>query len=45
MYNVPRTTAKRRAAGTVLKYGFIVLNYRLTLAEKESLKQWILLID
>ena len=42
---MPRTTARRRAAGTILERGSIALNRRLILAEEESLKQWILLMD
>jgi len=45
MYNVPRTTAGRYTKGTKLKRGSIALNCRLILAQEESLKQWILLID
>ena len=44
-YNVPRTTAGRRAKGTKPKRGSIALNCRLTLAQEESLKQWILSMD
>ena len=44
-YNVPRTTARRRAAGTAPKRGSVAPNRRLTLAEEESLKQWILSMD
>jgi len=44
-YDVPRTTAGRRARGTKLKRGSIALNRRLTPAQEESLKQWILLMD
>jgi len=40
-----RTTARRYAASTAPKRGSVALNRRLTLAEEESLKQWILLID
>ena len=42
---MPRTTARRRAASTALKRGSVAPNRRLTLAEEESLKQWILLMD
>jgi len=42
---VPRITAGRRAKGTKLKRGSIALNRRLILAQEESLKQWILLMD
>ena len=44
-YDIPRTTARRRAAGTASQRGSIAPNRRLTLAQEESLKQWILLID
>jgi hypothetical protein len=42
---VPRTTARHHAAGTAPKRGSVAPNRRLTLAEEESLKQWILSID
>jgi len=42
---MPRTIAGRRAKGTKPKRGSIALNRRLTLAQEESLKQWILLMD
>jgi hypothetical protein len=42
---VPQTTARHHAAGTTLKRGSVAPNRRLTLAEEESLKQWILSID
>ena len=45
MYNVPQTTARRRAAGTTLKHSSVAPNRRLTLAEEKSLKQWILSMD
>ena len=38
-YNMPRTTARRRAASTTLKRGSIALNRRLIPVEEESLKQ------
>jgi hypothetical protein len=38
-YNIPRTTARRCAAGTTLKRGSIALNRRIIPAEEESLKQ------
>ena len=44
-YNVPQTTARRYIAGITPKRGSIALNRRLILAQKESLKQWILLLD
>jgi Tc5 transposase DNA-binding domain len=44
-YDVPSTTVGRRAKGTKLKRGSIASNRRLTLAQEESLKQWILLMD
>jgi hypothetical protein len=42
---VPQTTARRRATSTAPKRGSVAPNHRLTLAEEESLKQWILLMD
>ena len=42
---MPQTTARRHATGTAPKCDSVALNRRLTLAEGESLKQWILLID
>ena len=45
IYDVPRTTARRRIAGITLKRGSIASNRRLIPAQEESLKQWILSID
>ena len=45
MYNVPRTTAGWRAKGTQPKRGSIASNRRLTPAQEENLKQWILSMD
>ena len=45
IYDVPRTTARHRIAGITLKRGSIASNRRLTPAQEESLKQWILLMD
>ena len=42
---MPRTTARCRAAGTAPKRGSVTSNRRLTPAEEESLKQWILSMD
>ena len=44
-YDVPRTTARRRIAGITPKRGSIASNRRLTPAQEESLKQWILSMD
>ena len=44
-YDVPRTTARRRVKGIQQKRGSIASNRRLTLAQEESLKQWILSMD
>ena len=44
-YNVPQTTARRCIAGIAPKRGFAAPNRRLTLAQKKSLKQWILSIN
>ena len=40
-----RTTARRRVKGVQPKRGSITLNRYLILAQEESLKQWILLMD
>jgi len=45
IYNMPRSTAIRRVAGIKPQRGSIALNYCLTPAEEESLKQWILSMD
>jgi hypothetical protein len=45
IYDVPWSTAIQRVAGITPQRGSIVPNRRLTPAEEESLKQWILLID
>jgi len=42
---VPRSTAQRRVKGIKPKRDSIAPNRRLTLAQEESLKQWILLSD
>jgi helix-turn-helix, Psq domain/Tc5 transposase DNA-binding domain len=44
-YDVPRTTARRRVKGIQPKRGSIASNRRLTLAQEEILKQWILSMD
>ena len=44
-YDVPRTTARRRDKGIKAKRGSIASNRRLTPAQEESLKQWILSMD
>jgi hypothetical protein len=41
-YDVPRTTARRCIAGIAPKRGSTAPNRRLTPAQEESLKQWIL---
>jgi len=42
---VPRTTARRRNKGIQAQRGSIASNWRLTPAQEESLKQWILSMD
>ena len=42
---MPRSTAQLRVKGIKLKRDSVGLNRRLTPAQEESLKQWILLID
>ena len=42
---MPRSTAQLRVKGIKLKRDSVRLNRRLTPAQEESLKQWILLID
>jgi len=44
-YNVARTTAQRRVKGIQPKRGSTASNRRLTAAQEESLKQWILSMD
>ena len=44
-YDVPRSTAQRRHQGIAPKLGHIAPNRRLTPAQEESLKQWILSRD
>jgi hypothetical protein len=44
-YDVPRSTARLRVKGIKLKRDSIAPNRRLTLAQEESLKQWILSMD
>ena len=44
-YDAPRTTARRRIAGTAPKRGSHALNRLLTAAQEESLEQWILSMD
>jgi len=44
-YDVPRSTAQLRVKGIKPKRNSIALNRRLTLAQEESLKQWILSMD
>ena len=44
-YNVPRTTAQQHDKGIKAKRGSIASNRRLTPAQEESLKQWILSMD
>ena len=42
---MPQTTAQQRNKGIKAQRGFIAPNCRLTPAQKESLNQWILLMD
>ena len=44
-YDVLPTTARRRTAGVQPKHGFYAINRLLTPIQKNSLKQWILLMD
>jgi len=44
-YDVPRSTAQLRVKGIKPKRNSIALNCCLTLAQEESLKQWILSMD
>ena len=44
-YDVPRSTAQRRVKGITPKRNSIAPNHRLTPAQEESLKQWILSLD
>ena len=45
IYDVPRSTAQQRVKGTKPKRGSIAPNRRLTPAQEETLKQWILSMD
>ena len=44
-YNMPRSTAQLRVKGIKPKRNSIAPDRRLILAQEESLKQWILLMD
>ena len=44
-YDVPRSTAQLRVKGIQPKRDSIASNRRLTLAQEETLKQWILSMD
>ena len=44
-YDMPQTTARRRIAGIIPNRGSITPNRRLILAQEETLKQRILLMD
>ena len=45
IYDVPPTTARRRAAGVQPKRGSHALNRLLTPVQEDSLRQWILSMD
>jgi hypothetical protein len=45
LFNIPRTTLRRRLAGTANRVETRVNSYKLTQIEEESLRKWILLMD
>ena len=45
LYGVPQSTTQGRAKGIKSRRDSIANNRRLTLAQEESLKEWILLMD